>query len=123
MTEQRDPQTYAIIGAAREVHHVLGIGFLERVYAEALAREFTLRNIPFEREALLSVSYKGGLLSCAYRVDFLCYGEIIVELKAIAALTGVEEAQVLNYLKASCLRRGLLINFSVPSLEIKRLVN
>jgi GxxExxY protein len=122
MIEPKDPQTYAIIGAAMEVHTQLGHGFLEGVYQEALAIEFTLRAIPFERESEISITYKGEPLASRYRTDFVCFGEVIVELKALSALTSVEEAQVLNYLKATGYQRALLINFGAPSLQTKRLV-
>jgi GxxExxY protein len=122
MLNQKDPQTYAIIGAAMEVHHQLGHGFLEGVYQEALAKEFTLCAIPFERETELTVFYKGETLECKFRADFICYGKVIVELKALSYLSGVEESQVLNYLKASGKQRALLVNFGAPSLEYKRLV-
>lgn len=118
----KDPQTYAIIGAAMEVHRELGHGFLEAVYQEALAQEFTDRQIPFEREVSLPVAYKGRRLPCWYRADFVCCGEIIVELKALSELTGVDEAQVINQLKASGLHRALLLNFGAPSLQYKRFV-
>ena len=122
MSQQRDSQTYTIIGAAMEVHNQLGYGFLEGVYQEALAREFTFRNIPFEREVELIISYKAEPLACKYRADFICYKEVIVELKALCALSGVEEAQVINYLKATGIQRSLLINFGGSSLKYKRLV-
>ncbi len=118
----RDPQTYAIIGAAIEVHKQLGHGFLEAVYQEAAAIEFAQRAIPFEKEVSLPIKYKGALLSTHYRADFVCYSEIIVEFKAISVLSNTEEAQVLHYLKATGFRRGLLINFGAPSLQYKRLV-
>jgi len=120
--EERDPQTFAILGAAMEVHTQLGHGFLEAVYQEALAREFSLRRIPFEREVELVVAYKGEPLVCRYRADFICYGEVIVELKALAVIGTGEEAQVLNYLKATGKQRALLINFGASSLKYKRLV-
>jgi len=121
-SEEQDPQTHAIIGAAMEVHRTLGPGFLEPVYQEALAIELGERRIPFQRELELPVSYKGRRLACCYRADFVCYDSIITELKALSGLTGVEHAQVLNYLKVTGLRRGLLLNFGAPRLEIKRLV-
>ena len=121
MAEIRDPQTYAIIGAAMEIHKQLGYGFLEAVYQEAAIVEFPLRQIPFQREVLLPVHYKGSLLS-QYRADFVCFSEIIVEFKAQSQLTGIDEAQVLNYLKATGFQRGLLINFGSSSLQYKRLV-
>ena len=119
---ERDPQTYAIIGAAMEVHRRLGLGFLEAVYQEALAIEFTERNVPYAREVDLRIEYRGQQLACGYRADFICFGEIIVELKSMRALTVIEHAQVLNYLKATGLGRGLLINFGAASLEHKRFV-
>lgn len=122
MNGQRDSQTYAIIGAAMEVHRCLGHGFLEAVYQEALARELVLRGIPFEREVELTVFYKGEPLACTYRADFICFGEVLLELKALGALSSIEESQVLNYLKATGKHRALLINFGVPSLQYKRLV-
>jgi GxxExxY protein len=118
----RDPQTHAIIGAAMEVHRQLGPGFLEAVYQEAIALEFAAQAIPFAAQVELPVYYKGQKLACFYRADFVCYDSVIIELKALKALTGVEEAQLLNYLKATYLERGLLLNFGRPSLEFKRFV-
>jgi GxxExxY protein len=120
--EARDPQTYAIIGAAMEIHRQLGQGFLEAVYQDAAVIEFPTKQIPFQREVLLPVKYKNILLPTHYRADFVCFSEIIVEFKALSRLSNVEEAQLLNYLKATGLKRGLLINFGAPSLQYKRLV-
>lgn len=120
---ERDPETYAIIGAGMEVHNVLGSGFLEGVYQDALERELTDRRIPFVREQQIPVLYKGQPLSTPYRADFVCYGSIIVELKAIKKLTEIEDAQVLHYLKATGYKRALLLNFATPQLELKRFIN
>jgi GxxExxY protein len=119
---KRDPQTYAIIGAALEVHRVLGCGFLEAVYQEALEREFLRRGIPFRREVELPIVYKGERLNATYKSDFICYDDVIVELKALDQLGGKEKAQVINYLKASGHGRGLLLNFGAIRLENERLV-
>ena len=119
---QKDPETFAIIGAAMEVHRELGRGFLELVYQTALALEFQERGIPFNAEVALPIRYKNKLLSCAYRADFVCFESVIVETKAIAALTSADEAQLINELKATGLQRGLLLNFGATSLEHKRLV-
>jgi GxxExxY protein len=120
--DSRDEQTHAIIGAAMEVHQQLGPGFLEAVYQEAMAIEFTERGVPYLRELDLPVFYKGRRLSCTYRADFVCYESVIVELKALHALSGTEEAQILNYLKATRLERGLLLNFGDTSLRFKRFI-
>ena len=120
--ESKDPETYAILGAAMEVHRVLGCGFSEPAYQEALAIEFQQRGIPFRREAALEIDYKGQRLCMTYRADFNCFNRVIVELKALARLGPVEEAQLMNYLKASGMPVGLLINFGARSLESKRMV-
>ena len=118
-----DPRTYAIIGAAMEVHRELGQGFLDAVYQEALALELSSREIPFAREATIPVYYKGQALAVAYRADFICYGDVLVELKAIKTLTDVERAQLLHYLKATGFEVGLLINFGAKSLAHERFAN
>jgi len=118
----RDPQTYAIIGAAMQVHRELGHGFLEAVYQEALAIEFERRSIPYAREVDLPIYYRDRLLTCAYRADFICYGSIVVELKAISSITGNEQAQVLNYLRATRLERGLILNFGTLRMQHERMV-
>ena len=117
-----EEETYAIIGAAMEVHKELGNGFLEAVYQEALAIEFVNRKIHVERESPLKIHYKNTQLSKVYIADFICYGKIIVELKAVLHLSVEHEAQLLNYLKATKLKLGLLINFGAKSLEHKRMV-
>ncbi len=119
---ERDPETFAIIGAAMEVHRELGRGFLEGVYQCALALEFQERSIPFKAEVALPVRYKGKLLTCAYRADFVCFENVIVETKAIANLTGADEAQLINELRATGCERGLLLNFGAPSLQHQRLI-
>lgn len=117
----RDRQTHAVIGAAMEVSRVLGPGFFEHVYQDALAHELIARAVPFEREAPLRIFYKG--LPCSfYRVDFVCYGEILVELKATPQISPLDEAQMINYLKAARFERGLILNFGRRSLVWKRLV-
>lgn len=117
-----DPRTYAIIGAAMEVHRHLGCGFLEPVYQDALAVELRLRGIPFRREEPIAVLYKGIELESKYKPDFNCFDEIVVELKALTTLSGTEQAQVLNYLKGTGFKVGLLLNFGKPSLEFERFV-
>ena len=118
----KDERTYKIIGAAMEVHKELGCGFLEGVYQEALAREFKVQGIPYKPQPVVEIKYKGEPLNKTYQPDFTCYDEIIVEIKALSELSGVEEAQIINYLKATGLKVGLLINFGAKSLEHKRLV-
>jgi GxxExxY protein len=120
--ENQDPQTYAIIGACMAVHTELGHGFLEAVYQEALAIEFTRCGIPFVREKQLLIWYRGNRLTTQYDADFFCYDSIVVELKAVSALAPGHQAQIIHYLKATGCERGLLVNFGAPRLEYKRLV-
>ena len=117
-----DQRTHKIIGAAMEVHKELGCGFLEAVYQEALAREFLKQEIMYKSQPVVEILYKGSPLQKTYQPDYVCYDEVIVEIKAISGLSGIEEAQLINYLKATGLKVGLLINFGSKSLEYKRLV-
>jgi GxxExxY protein len=119
---ERDPQTYAIIGACMAVHTHLGPGFLESVYQEALAIELTRRGIPFVREKAIPIYYDGVLLQTHFQADFLCYDDVILELKAISAFNSTHQSIVLNYLKATSLERALLVNFGAPRLEYHRLI-
>ena len=121
-SKEQDPETYAIIGAAMEVHKELHHGFLEAVYQDALAVELAARAIPFERETPLRILYKGGFLPATYKADFVCFGAILIECKALANIGAVEEAQVLNYLRITGLKRAILINFGTRSLSYKRLI-
>lgn len=113
--------TRKIIGTAMEVHRTLGTGFLEAVYEDALAVEFGIQGIAFEQQKPLDVLYKGHKVR-DYICDFLVEQKVLVELKAIKALTVTEEAQLLNYLKATGLELGLLINFGQSSLKYKRFI-
>ena len=118
-----EEETYAIRGAIFEVYREMGCGFLESVYQECLEKEFVLRNIPFVSQKALTLSYKGQALKQTYKPDFICYGKIIVELKALSATTGEHKAQVLNYLKATREKLGLLVNFGCyPKASIERFV-
>ena len=116
-------EVYAIIGAAMEVHSELGPGFLEAVYHEALEIELADRGVPFESKKQLRIWYKEKRLEKTYEPDFVCYEKIIVEIKALDQLTSREESILLNYLKTSRLRLGILINFgSHGKLEWKRFI-
>lgn len=112
-----------MIGVCMEVHRQLGNGFLESVYQEALELELKQRNIPFKREVKFEIAYKGQVLKKYYIADFICYNKIIVELKALSELATEHESQILNYLKATDLKLGLLVNFGTRRLQYKRLVN
>jgi GxxExxY protein len=115
-------ESYAIIGAAMEVHRTLGKGFLESVYQESLGVELKKRQIPFSRDHLLELFYKGDKLSKYFVADFICFEKIVLELKSVSFLTNDHEAQVFNYLKATKLNLALLINFGANSLQFKRIV-
>lgn len=116
-------ESWAIRGAALEVHKHLGCGFLEKVYQEALEEEFKLSGVPYEREAKITIQYKGKTLKQEYFADFICYGKIIVELKAVSEIDKSHRSQVLNYLKATGYELGFLFNFGEPSLKTERLIN
>ena len=116
-------EVFQIVGAAMEVSNELGCGFLEAVYQEALEIELDERKIPHVPQKRIEIPYKGRILEKEYNADFLCYDRIVVEIKAIKAITGIEEAQILNYLKATNLPLGLVVNFGAPQLEWKRYVN
>ena len=122
MEPTRDPDTYAIIGAAMAVHRALGPGFSEPAYQEALGYELADQGIPFLAQVRLPIRFKDRILRTHFRADYLCYDDVVVELKALRELGGAEEAQVLNYLKASGKSRGLLLNFGTPSLGYRRFI-
>jgi GxxExxY protein len=119
---ESDPRTYAIIGAAMEVHRLLGCGFIEPVYQDALEIELRTRSIPFRAQPRFRVNYKGHELDAYYKPDFICFNEVVVELKALGRLSSIEEARVINYLKVTGLHTGLLLNFGTRSLEQKRFI-
>lgn len=114
-----DPQTFGVLGAALAVHHELGPGFREAIYVRAMHVELTSRHIPHEVEPRLDVVYRGHLLG-SYHPDLLCFGEVIVEVKAGASIDRLACAQTLHYLAAASVTRGLLMNFGAPRLEWKR---
>lgn len=119
---KKDEETYAVIGAAMTVHRELGHGFLESVYQEALEREFKNLGIPYMREVQIPIFYKNQKMESSFRADFICYDRVIIELKALSQISGIEEAQLINYLKASKIPKGLLFNFGSSQLQYKRLV-
>lgn len=116
-------EVYQIVGAALEVSNYLGCGFLEAVYQEALELELNDRQIPNIPQKSIKIKYKSKTLKKEYVADFECYNQIIVEIKAIKQITAIEEAQMLNYLKATSYPVGVIINFGCPKLEWHRYVN
>lgn len=125
MLKEEDRLSKEIIGAAIEVHRHLGSGLLESAYEECLCKEFEIRNIAFERQKPLALSYKGIKLDCGYKLDIVVEGLVILELKSVNRIEPIYEAQLLTYLKLSGLKLGILVNFNVPVLKkgIKRIVN
>jgi GxxExxY protein len=116
-------EVYAIQGAVFDVYREMGCGFLEPVYQECLEKELKVRGIPFESQKELKLSYKGEVLNLTYKPDFVCFCTIIVELKAVKAIDDVHRAQVFNYLKATGLRHGLLVNFGhYPKSTVERII-
>ncbi len=114
---ENEELTEKIIGAAIEVHRVLGPGLLESAYEAALAHELTLRGVRYERQKEMPVNYKGYLIEVGYRLDLLVEDQVVVELKAVTEMHPIFEAQLITYLKLSKRRVGLLINFNVPLLK------
>lgn len=119
---EHDAETFALIGAGMEVHRELGPGFLEAVYHHAMKCELSLRGIPFQSQVAMPVRYKNQLLECHYRADLVCFDSVVVELKTVERLGNNEAAQLINYLKATGFKRGLLLNFKTRSLEFRRVV-
>lgn len=115
-------ECYKIIGSCMDVHSNLGCGFLESVYQEALELEFIRNSIPYEVESQIDIHYKGVVLDKKYSSDFICYDEIILELKAVKSIEDIHVAQLMNYLKATRKKVGYLINFGSRSLEYKRFI-
>jgi GxxExxY protein len=117
-------ETYQVLGACFEVYNEMGCGFLESVYQECLETELTSREIPFEAQLPIDLTFKGKHLRRTFSPDLLCFGKVIVELKAVGRISEEHRAQLLNYLKACQLEVGLLVNFgSFPDLEYERFVN
>jgi len=123
MTVLFKDESYQIVGACMAAHRELGCSFLEAVYQGTLEEVFKIKGTPYVREQFLDISYKGKLLNKTYKADFVCYGKVIVELKALATITSVHQSQLINYLKASQVKLGLLVNFGGSSLDSKRVIN
>lgn len=119
----KEKETYEILGACFAVYKSMGCGFLEAVYQECLEIEFKKQNIPFKAQRELEISYDGKILKQKYKPDFICYDSVIVELKALSELASEHQAQLLNYLKATKMEVGILVNFGHhPKLEHKRMI-
>ena len=116
-------ESYKIIGTCMKVHSELGAGFLESVYQEALEKQFIKDGIPYEREKLLKIDFDGQQLKKSFKADYVCYDKIIVELKAAIFIHNDNIEQTRNYLKATKLQLGLIVNFGEPSLKYKRVLN
>jgi GxxExxY protein len=116
-------ESYKIIGACMKVHRILGTGFLEAVYEEAIAKEFAKENIPFERQVKLNIFYEEQKMDKFYKADFICYDKIILEIKTVKFVPDAFQAQLKNYLAATKKELGILINFGEPSLTYKRIIN
>ena len=122
-TNYLEHESYALRGAFYEVYNTLGCGFLEDVYLESLELELQSRGIPFIAQPIIQLNYKGNKLKQIYKPDLVCYGQIIVEIKSHNSLSNEHKAQLLNYLKATGIRLGFLVNFGhYPKLEISRIV-
>ena len=122
--KQEDLLSKEVIGAAIEVHRLLGPGLLESAYEQCLCRELTLRRIAFQRQQPLPLDYKGDILDCGYRMDMVVADKVVVEIKSVERLEPIHDAQLLTYLKLSGYKLGLLLNFNVPALRrgLKRIV-
>jgi GxxExxY protein len=116
-------ESFKIIGACMKVHRSLGVGFLEAVYEEALEKEFHIQNIPFKRQVKLLLYYDNQLMKKQYRADFVCYESIVIEIKAVSQIPVIFYSQLTNYLKCTKMELGMLINFGMPSLFYKRIIN
>jgi GxxExxY protein len=121
-TGERDEQTSLILAVAIEVHKELGRGFFERVYRRPLELELEVRGIPYQTEVSFPIVYKGRATGVRYRVDLICFDSVIVEIKALKEITSYETAQLINYMRASGMKRALLLNFGSPVLGIERRV-
>lgn len=116
-------ESYKIIGICMDIHTTLGNGFLEAVYSEVLEKEFVKNNIPYQREVKLDLFFNGEKLDKKYKADFICFDNIILEIKAVSFIHENFTKQILNYLKATDKKLGLLINFGEKSLKYKRIIN